>query len=148
MKKSVARAAGLCAALLLALGGCAPAQPAPQEAPAASAEASGAEEEAAAVSAVPEGFCEVHIVFPDNRESVGTGEDLRVDENGDLLPPARSGAVDYRAEELVTLDLLLPEGWTARLPAEGEGTYAEMLRGPGQPLSRRAVRRHRGVRPL
>lgn len=131
MKKSVARAAGLCAALLLSLGGCAPAQPAPQEAPAAAAaEASGTEEEAAAVSAAPEGYCEVHIAFPDNRESVGTGEDLRVDENGDLLPPARSGAVDYRAEELVTLDLLLPEGWTARLPAEGEGTYAEMLRGP------------------
>ena len=95
MKKSVARAAGLCAALLLSLGGCAPAQPAPQEAPAASAaEASGTEEEAAAVSAAPEGYCEVHIVFPDNRESVGTGEDLRVEENGHLLPPARSGAGD------------------------------------------------------
>lgn len=130
MRKSAVRAAGLCAAFLLAVSGCAPAESLPGETPAPAAAVSEADGGAAADSAVPEGFCEVHIAFPDGRESVGTGEKLRVDENGDLLPPARSGAADFRAEELVTLDLLLPEGWTAQLPDEGEGTYAEMLRGP------------------
>lgn len=49
---------------------------------------------------------------------------------GVLLPPLKNGKIVPKPGDLLRIDLILPNGWTMRVPEFGEGIYADGLYAP------------------